>query len=346
MRKIYLVLVLVICCQSLQAQKIKDFFYAEKETKQLPVLVRGDLTNNIILLFVQGGPGETAIDFARADYPGWKNTLEREVAIAYYDQRGLNQKARDIDVADITYQQYSKDLIAVAQQLRQKYDTKIYLTGHSAGGRFVLHCLSTFPKQTTFISGGILVNTPITNGYSPERYNYYRPLYLKNLAKEMIDKGIDIEKWKEAYVWIVKTDSIATPEASRKWNNYVDSAFKSKKRKIGLGMVFNVIFSRPYNPFKYLNRKDNEKVSDLLWAEEKSVNGFELLSDIQKPLLFITGRYDDIAPPEELKDAGKLVPNAQLIILPEAAHESFLDQPELFNQAVLEFVTRSHNGKD
>ena len=340
-RGFYLVLALILCCNNpSKAQTVKDFFYIEKDNKVLPVFVRGNLDNNTIVLYVQGGPGETAIDFGRSDYPGWQNTLEREVAIAYYDQRGLNKKVNKIDTTVINYGQYSKDLIEISERLKEKYQAKIYLMGHSYGGGFVYHCLSEFNKTTSPIEGGIVVNTPITTDYSPERYNYYRPQYLKNLTLEFINQGIDTAKWQEAYDWIEETDSICTPEDSKKWNSYVDNAFVPTKRKISFGMVTKVLFSKPYNPFKYLSRKDNKLVSDLIWTDQKHISFFECLPKINVPVLAITGRFDDIAGPEEMQKTKDLLKESKIIILPNAGHESFLDQAELFNEAILEFILR------
>ncbi len=216
-QRYYLAITLILCFYNLsKAQTVKDFFYIEKDSKELPVFVRGNLDNKTIIVFVQGGPGETAIDFGRSDYPRWQNTLEKEVAIAYYDQRGLNQKVNRIDTTLINYKQYSKDIIRVSERLKEKYHAKIYIMGHSYGGGFVYHCLSEFNNTTSTIDGGIVLNTPITTDYSPERYNYYRPLYLKNLALEFIDKDIDTKKWQKAYDWIEEVDSINTPEYSKK----------------------------------------------------------------------------------------------------------------------------------
>ena len=320
------------------AQTVKDFFYIEKDKKELPVFVRGNLDNKTILLFVQGGPGDTAIDFGRSDYPRWQNTLEKSIAIAYYDQRGLNQNVHKIDSSLINYKQYSKDIIRISKQLKEKYQAKIYLMGHSYGGGFVYHCLSEFNNTNNPIEGGIVLNTPVTTDYSKERYNYYRPLYLKNLALEFIDQGIDTQKWQEAFDWIEKTDSIDTPEASNKWNNYVDHAFESTKRKTSVKMAFKVLFSKPYNPIKYLNSKDNELVSDLIWKDQKQINFFERLPKINHPVLIITGRFDDLAGPEEIQKAGDLLKKSKVIILPNAGHQSFLDQPKLFDKAVIQFV--------
>ena len=338
-QKIYFLLALfILCFIPLKAQNVNDFFYVDSENKELPVFIRGNLDSQTILVYVQGGPGETAIDFGRSDYPNWKNTLEKNIAIAYYDQGGLNQKASKIDTTKINYKQYSKDLIKISRVLKEKYQAKIFLMGHSYGGGFVYHCLSEITEINNTIEGGIILNTPVTTDYSPERNSYYRPLYLKNLAQEFIDKGIDAQKWQEAYDWMDKTSTLDSSESMRKWNAYVDSAFTPTKRKTSIGMISKVIFSKPYHPFQYANRKDNELVSDLIWEDAKNINFFDRLPKIKLPVLIITGRFDDIAGPEEAQKAKELLPNSKLVILPNAGHESFSDQPKLFNEAFLEFI--------
>jgi pimeloyl-ACP methyl ester carboxylesterase len=138
----------------------------------------------------------------------------------------------------------------------KKYDANIYLMGHSAGGKMVLNTLQHYSEETSFIHGAIVFNTPITTDYSPERWAYYRPLYIMNLAEEKMETDPDTGYWQEAHKWITKIDSITTPEQAKRWNDYADATFTPTERKVTVGMVFRVIFSRPYNPIKYLKRKD------------------------------------------------------------------------------------------
>ena len=260
------------------------------------------------------------------------------MAIAYYDQRGLNQKIKSIDSTKINYDQYSQDMLAIANHLNEKYELAIYLFGHSAGGNMVLHTLQFFPEKSDFISGAILANTPITSDFSAERYQYYRPLYLKNLASEKIANIDNPSFWKNELEWINSIDSITNKEDAYRWNRTVEKAFEPTRRGITPGMVMKVIFSRPYSPFNYFSRKDNEYVEDLLWEERKGMSTFEQLNQIENKVLLLTGRYDDVAPPEEMNEAYILIPNVELVILPNASHESYLDQPEKFNSAILNFI--------
>ena len=334
-----ILMAVILCfCMKMQAQSVKDFFYVEPETKDLPVFIRGNIDSKKILLFIQGGPGDNGIDFGRSDYPKWKNTLETKVAIAYFDQRGLNKSEKKIDTTKINALQVGNDIISIAKKLKEKYNAEIYLFGHSAGGQDALDCLTNFQEKSKFIKAGIVVNAPITTDFSPDRNTYFRPLYLKNVAKEFIKKKQDITYWTEALKWMTKTDSIHSIETSKKWNMYVDKAFIPAKRKISFGMIFKVIFSRPYNPIAYLNTKDNLLVADKLWGADCSINRFETLANIQHPILLISGRFDDIAGPEEQKAAYQRIKNSVMITLPNSGHQSFLDQPEQFNTAILKFI--------
>lgn len=348
-QKKYYLLVLFLGCliQGASAQSIRDFYYVEPTTKNLPVFIRGQLDSNKLLLYIQGGDADNGIDFGRSDYPMWKKTLETQVAIAYFDQRGLNRPTRRIDTSKINQEQVLQDIIAIAQSLQKRYGADIYLLGHSKGGVRALQCLAQHPDATAFIKGAIICNAPITTDFSPKRYNHYRPLYLKNLAKAQIAAGKDSVYWQTAYAWMEKTDSIASPAVSKQWNTYVDQAHAPYRRKINLGMLLKVIFSRPYHPFQYFHQKDNKLIADrlwfaerALWAKQQQTTLWEQLPTIQTPILLMTGQYDAVAVPEEQLDAHQLLQHSTLVVLPDAGHEAYLEQPQLFYDHILSFLQR------
>ena len=117
-------------CNTTFGQEVNDFYWLEKKPKELPVRVRGNLSTGKILLFIQGGLGEHGIDFATIDYWGLKKTLEPNIAIAYYDQRGLHKPKRKLKKEQITLKQYSKDIQSLILSLKKRYDADIWLMGH------------------------------------------------------------------------------------------------------------------------------------------------------------------------------------------------------------------------
>ena len=341
-QKITLVAIILFTNLQLSAQYVRDFFYLKEDTKELPVFVRGNMDNNIILLYVSGSFGDNGIDFGRTNYPGWKHTLEEELAIAYYDKRGLNRRLSEMDTSQISWDQYSHDILQIANHLKNNYQAKIILMGHSAGGMLVFHHLAQFNQpDASPIEAAIVLNTPYTTDSSPARYSLYRPEFLKNIAQDFLDKGIESQKWQEALEWMIQTDSIHSLETSNIWNRYVDQANAPKEKRITIGMALKALFTRPYLPFKNLYTKDNDLVGDLLWEQKQELNDESfstLLTQINHEVLVITGQYDPIAVPEELAPIEDALRNVETMVLPNCGHESYLDQPDLLNQAIVEFI--------
>ncbi len=62
------------------------------------------------------------------------------------------------------------------------------------------------------------------------------------------------------------------------------------------------------------------------------------LAKIQTPALVIAGADDQFFPKSEFENMARALPHGKLELLPDAGHLSNLEQPELFNRAVQEFL--------
>lgn len=67
---------------------------------------------------------------------------------------------------------------------------------------------------------------------------------------------------------------------------------------------------------------------------------FSLLEGIQVPTLLLTGDADLYTPPSVLRLFAARIKSAESVIVPEAGHSAYWEQPEIFNRRVLEFVRR------
>ena len=65
-----------------------------------------------------------------------------------------------------------------------------------------------------------------------------------------------------------------------------------------------------------------------------------LAAGIKTPTLLLTGGADMYAPPPVLKRFTDRIRGSQSLIIPEAGHSSYWEQPELFNRAILDFIGR------
>ena len=65
---------------------------------------------------------------------------------------------------------------------------------------------------------------------------------------------------------------------------------------------------------------------------------FALLETITLPTLLITGGADLYAPPPVMRLFAARIRHAETVVVPEAGHSTYWEQPEIFNRAVLEFI--------
>jgi pimeloyl-ACP methyl ester carboxylesterase len=65
---------------------------------------------------------------------------------------------------------------------------------------------------------------------------------------------------------------------------------------------------------------------------------FAMLESIKAPTLLLTGDADLYAPPPLLQLFAARIKGSEVVIIPEAGHSSYWEQPELFNRAVLNFL--------
>jgi pimeloyl-ACP methyl ester carboxylesterase len=64
------------------------------------------------------------------------------------------------------------------------------------------------------------------------------------------------------------------------------------------------------------------------------------LKRLPLPTLLITGDADLYSPPAVIRMVAAQIPNSEVVIVREAGHSSYWEQPEAFNCAVLDFLAR------
>ena len=63
-----------------------------------------------------------------------------------------------------------------------------------------------------------------------------------------------------------------------------------------------------------------------------------MLETIHAPTLLLTGDADLYAPPPILPLFAERIKGSETLVIPEAGHSAYWEQPELFNRAVLKFL--------
>jgi pimeloyl-ACP methyl ester carboxylesterase len=71
----------------------------------------------------------------------------------------------------------------------------------------------------------------------------------------------------------------------------------------------------------------------------------DLLPRIRVPTLLLWGKADRRAPLSVAQQLQSAIPNARLVVIPGAGHESNVEQPARFNSAVLDFCRSASVGR-
>lgn len=77
-----------------------------------------------------------------------------------------------------------------------------------------------------------------------------------------------------------------------------------------------------------------------LWAMADRPDSTDLLAQMDFPVLVIVGAEDPLTPPTEAQAMAERILQADLVVLPEAAHLANMERPEAFNEALRKYLTR------
>jgi 3-oxoadipate enol-lactonase len=64
------------------------------------------------------------------------------------------------------------------------------------------------------------------------------------------------------------------------------------------------------------------------------------MDQLRCPALFVVGREDPIVPFTVMQELGARLPGSEVCVVEEAAHSAYFSHPEVFNAAVLDFLSR------
>lgn len=77
-----------------------------------------------------------------------------------------------------------------------------------------------------------------------------------------------------------------------------------------------------------------------LHAHPHALTPMARLREVACPTLLLVGREDPIVPVDILQEVQALIPHSELTVVENAAHSAYFEQPEVFNERVLDFLKR------
>jgi proline iminopeptidase len=270
------------------------------------------------LVVLHGGPGASHDYFLPYLLP-----LARHNRLVFIDERGSGRSEKLENVSKYTVEAMAEDVDAVRKALALG---KINLLGHSYGG--VLAQAYAFKYQAN-LAHLVLCST----FHSTKALNQ---VFRQMKAKMPVELRARIDNMEAEGLFGHGKDY----EKNRYTNEYMIAAW-------GEG----------YFPYIYQNRPDpnDDPVAngnmawDLyreMWGSHgefvidgnlASVEYAGKLETIKVPTLITVGDNDE-SDPSIARDMHALIPGSKLVILPKSGHMTFVDQPNMFNRAVDEFL--------
>jgi pimeloyl-ACP methyl ester carboxylesterase len=82
------------------------------------------------------------------------------------------------------------------------------------------------------------------------------------------------------------------------------------------------------------NRLGQKPANPIIWAR---------LATLKLPVLVMGGGADLYMPPPLLRTYAAHIPGAELVVVPDAGHSLYWERPDLFNRALLDFLSKHRN---
>ncbi len=262
--------------------------------------------DNLPLIVLHGGPG-----LDHTEMHPWLDPLSDQFFLLYVDLRGQGRSAR-VDPASLTLELFAADVSALADALRLR---RYAVLGHSFGSFVALaHAVEQGTASQYVISGGTASFTK-----SEPEIKHNLETFLPEELREQVTES-----------WALEAHARTAEDAARIMEMQmsfhfarVDSAGYRRYQEHGNHTIYApevlAYFATAEYPVEYEDR----------------------LRLIDKPVLVITGEEDRTCTPRASRELHAGIPGSELVILPDAGHMTFIEQPEMYFTAVREFFVRT-----
>lgn len=312
---------------------VDDHFTVRSGDADLPVQVRGDVSGGTLLLYENGGPGGTAIDIRLVELVDWGQTIEPDVAVAYYDRRGTGNGAGRYGTDDLSLDQLPGDLHTVQTVLRDRYDLdRIVLLSHSFGGWVSLRYQLDHPGA---VEGWVAIAPAVVGGDS--NFVPYRRDFACRMAE---DRDVDGPDWDAIAAWCAANPEVDPDSAAKDelWD-HLDAIYEAlplDDPALRAGPLLGAVFGSHYNLWD--SHLGGDALTPAVWEEYAEADLMGAAAGVDTPTLVMNGDWDDLVPSELAADLADGIGDAELLRVEEAGHLPFVDRPAVFSEAVLGFV--------
>ena len=295
------------------------------------VAVRGK-ADAPLLLWVHGGPGSPLSPVAYT----FGEALEQDYLVVHWDQRGSGRSWTPGGDA-VTPAQLQSDLAELVEWLCAEYGREqVVLVGYSFGTALCLPYAAAHPER---VSAYIAVSqvTDLTEAVtlSAERALAHPEVTASDAAALREGRDTLLGDGEDPYGHIMAYQQLQTlcaryfPKGKGGAGNLFWAGAFSPDCGVR-GVLWKVIQMTPAYVSVY------GETMQWLFCDFRA----EAVQRLQVPVLFISGEYDYVTPPDTVAAyvAALKAPSVEHVVLPDCAHSPFFDDPEAFAETVRAFA--------
>jgi pimeloyl-ACP methyl ester carboxylesterase len=335
----FIVLMSLFSCQKeviTLGTDVSETFYVENAGASMRVLVEGNTSGKVFLVFVHGGPGAGSFIY-ETDYI--RQHIENQYAMVYWDQRNAGASQGSSNGKNLTLGQMTDDLKKVLQVIKARYgeDCSLFLLGHSFGGLLTSSFMTSGNNQT-MVKGWIFAdgshNYPLNDTLTRQMLLTY--------GEQQIMLNRNRQEWEEIVSFCNEHTGNFSYEESEQLEAYAGEA-ETWFDQVPEVDIFDIIRK---NSIRY-DWPLTSMLVNYLYSKEASLNreiaGKEfssLLYKVTVPVLVMYGEYDFICPRVLGDDFYNRIGSSdkRMVISPVSGHTIMIQDPVLFCNEVDNFL--------
>jgi pimeloyl-ACP methyl ester carboxylesterase len=292
------------------------------------ILMRGRRADAPLLLKLHGGPGQ-----AEMATVGLNGLLEADFVVVEWDQRGAGKSGPSVEpTAAMNLGQLVADTIELTEYLTRRFGQRhLIVVGHSWGSVLGLMAVQRRPDLfSAYVSTGLIAH------FGEGQQAAYR--FLVEEARRRDAPKALAELTSLGAPPYVGTDARAKWGRCARWLGEFGAVWHSSEKFDRVGWMLSAV---EYSwPEKLRYNRAAARSFELLYGELQSVNLFETVPQVQVPVFFAEGRYDQLAPVEVARRYfDRLVaPAKEWVLFDNSAHFPQWEERERFHQLLVDTV--------
>lgn len=288
--------------------------------KKQYVYIIGTNVNHPILIYLHGGPGDSALPLVEH----FNADLSQKYTLVIWEQRGSGKSYyKFAENEKLTINDFVLDLkILVEKVLTDFGKKKICLFGHSWGSIIGMKFILSFPELVEYYIG---VGQVINSFKMFEKSKEYAANHIYNTTERQ--KVINLDVTFKQKLWYSDLMFLM--------NHLVKQGVSLYGKKSYISLYKYFIFSKEYSLVDCINRLKGSKQSILkLWNEVATID-FSNHKEFDVPVVFIEGEHDYHVPSEiVLNFYDNLISPKMLYYMKDSAHFPQWTRNKTFNTIV------------